>query len=85
MEKPCIVNIINFVRGVEPRNDKLDLKEPVINQLKLQKKYGFPTTFLLQYDTMLDDSFVSLFKNYTTVSSANNNNSFAIFIYLALE
>lgn len=65
MEKPCIVNIINFVRDVEPRNDKLDLKEPVINQLKLQKKYGFPTTFLLQYDTMLDDSFVSLFKNET--------------------
>lgn len=60
--KPCVVNIINFVRAVEPRNKSLDLLKPVKEQLKLQKKYNFPFTFLLQYDTLTSKEFVNLFE-----------------------
>ena len=60
--KPCVVNIINFVRAVEPRNKNLDLLKPVKEQLKLQKKYNFPFTFLLQYDTLTSKEFVNLFE-----------------------
>ncbi len=56
-----IVNIINFVRGVEPR-ENVDLVMPVIEQKKLLKHYRFPGTFLLQYDALCDDRFVSLMK-----------------------
>ena len=56
-----IVNIINFVRGCEPRDPKLDLVEPVCQEIRLNKKYGFPNTFLLQYDALMDQQFVDLF------------------------
>ena len=56
-----VVNIMNFVRAVEPRA-VIDLMEPVVEEIKLNKKYGFENTFLLQYDTMLSEEFVNLFK-----------------------
>ena len=56
-----VVNIINFVRGVEPRREK-DLITPVLEEIKLNKKYGFENTFLLQYDAMMDPRFVELFQ-----------------------
>ena len=56
-----VVNIINFVRGVEPRCEK-DLLTPVIEEIKLNKKYGFENTFLLQYDAMMRPEFVELFR-----------------------
>lgn len=63
--KPQIVNIINFIRGVEPRDRNLDLLEPVVNQINLLKKYNLEGTFLFQYDALLDEKFVNLFKNET--------------------
>ena len=56
-----IVNIMNFVRGVEPRNPALDLLEPVRQQIALNKKYGFENTFLLQYDALINPAFTDLF------------------------
>ena len=47
------VNIVNFVRGAEPRNPALDLVEPVREEVALNTKYGFPNTILLQYDALL--------------------------------
>jgi len=47
------MNIVNFVRGVEPRNPALDLVKPLAEEIKLNTKYGFPNTILLQYDAML--------------------------------
>lgn len=61
-QKPRIVNIINFIRGVEPRAD-IDLLEPVVNQIRLLKEYNLPATFLLQYDALIQSSFVKLLKN----------------------
>lgn len=56
-----LVTIMNFVRGVEPRNPNLDLLEPVVNQIALNKAYGFDNTFLLQYDALIDPKFRDLF------------------------
>lgn len=58
--RPQIVNIVNFVRGCEPRQ-KIDLVKPVMEQLKLLKQYSLPGTFLLQYDAFIKEEFSSLF------------------------
>ena len=55
-----ILNIINFIRGAEPRNRSIDLVEPVREQIKLLKAYGFPGTFLIQYDAMLRSDITDL-------------------------
>mgnify|MGYP001056533981 FL=1 len=58
---PRIVNIINFIRGVEPRTE-VDLLEPVKKQIELARKYDLPSTFLLQYDALIRPEFVELLK-----------------------
>jgi hypothetical protein len=63
--KPQIINIINFVRGVEPRYPELDLTESVRQQIKLLKQYGLTGTFLLQYDAILRDDIVEMMKEDT--------------------
>lgn len=62
-EQPQIVNIIHFIRGVEPRDPNLNLLEPVENQLRLLKEHNLPGTFLIQYDAMMQPEFVSLLKD----------------------
>ena len=57
--KRQIVNIINFIRGCEPRQE-MDLYTPVIEQIKLINKYDLPATFLLMYDTLCDDRFMQI-------------------------
>lgn len=42
-----VVNILNFVRGNEPRDVTKDVVKPVVEEIKLNKKYNFPNTFLL--------------------------------------
>ncbi len=56
-----IVNIMNFVRGCEPRFE-IDLAEPVKRELELCRKYGYPNTFLFQYDALVRDDLVSIEK-----------------------
>lgn len=34
-----VVNIVNFVRGVEPRCE-MDLLTPVVEEIRLNKQYG---------------------------------------------
>ncbi len=59
-----IVNVINFVRAVEPRPGRnIDLKEPVREQIRLLKETGLRGTFLLQYDALLDNEFVDMMKD----------------------
>ena len=57
-----IINIINFIRGVEPRED-VDLHEPVRQQLQLLEEHNMTGTFLMQYDAMIDEQFVSMLQN----------------------
>lgn len=56
-----VVNIINFIRAVEPR-EPTDLLEPVARQIDLIRKHNLPATFLLQYDALIDGRFVDLLK-----------------------
>jgi hypothetical protein len=58
---PDIVNIINFIRGVEPRGP-VDLVEPVKRQLKLGRQHRLPTTWLIQYDALIKPEFTDLLK-----------------------
>lgn len=53
------VNIVNFVRGCEPRYET-DLVEPIREELALCRKYGFDNTVLLQYDAMLRDDIMEI-------------------------
>ena len=55
-----IMNIVNFVRGIEPRME-MDLYTPVVEQIQYNKKYNIPNTFLLQYDAMRRQDFQELF------------------------
>lgn len=57
-----ILNIINFIRGAEPRDREIDLAEPVRRQIDLMKKYDLPGTFLLQYDAMLREDILELLR-----------------------
>ncbi len=59
-----IVNIMNFARSFEPRDLELEKKLPdtTINQMKLVKELGVPATFLLQYDVLCNEEFISRIK-----------------------
>lgn len=63
-----VVNIMNFVRRIDERheNSTEKLLDMTAAQLRLVNKYGLDNTFLLQYDTVCDNDFVSLFKNEAT-------------------
>lgn len=63
--KPQIINIVNFVRGVEPRDPQLDLVEPVRRQVDILRKNELTATFLLQYDAMIRGDIVEIFKEET--------------------
>ncbi|MBR3822239.1 MAG: hypothetical protein IKJ37_11565, partial [Kiritimatiellae bacterium] len=57
--KPRVVmNLVNFLRGCEPRC-KRDLVTPVVEQIKLNTRYGFNNTILLQYDAMLREDLMA--------------------------
>ena len=57
-----IINIINFIRQMEPREEGryIDLKEPIIEQIRIMRENGLTGTFLLQYDTMLSSEFMDI-------------------------
>ena len=62
---PKIVNIVNFIRLLEPRDPKITedvLYETVVKQVAIMKKYRLVGTFLLQYDAMMDTRYQSLLK-----------------------
>ena len=61
MVKKQIVNIVNFLRGVEPRCDT-DLITPMKEQLRLMEKYNLRGTFLVQYDALINPAFTEVLK-----------------------
>lgn len=61
--KKKISSIINFIRLEDHRVvPPIDHFEPVAEQMKLVKKYGFPATWLLQVDSMLLGPYPEFFK-----------------------
>ena len=67
MKKTVIVNIYNFIRmsHVEPSIFIQDDFETVRNQIILIRQYGFPATYALKYDTLMEPRYQELLKNHT--------------------
>ena len=62
---PCIVNFVNFIRGIEPRDENFTdeyLFQTTANQLKQLDEYNFPGTFLIQYDALIMPAYQELLK-----------------------
>ncbi len=66
---PRIVNIINFIRLLEPRDPKITedvLYQTVVKQIAIMKKYKLKGTFLIQYDALIDPRYQKLLKSLDT-------------------
>ena len=64
-DSPRIVNIINFIRYTEPRDDEITEKvlyETVLSQAEDLRSKGLTGTYLLQYDALIDPSYQALMK-----------------------
>lgn len=64
-EAPKFINIVNFIRQVEPRiGDGMEeeLYQCTANQVNLLNRYGLKGTFLLQYDAMVNPRYQYLLK-----------------------
>ncbi|MDN3550693.1 hypothetical protein [Mucilaginibacter aquaedulcis] len=62
---PKIVNIVNFIRLLEPRDPAITedvLYQTVVKQVEIMKKYNLGGTFLLQYDALIDPRYQKLLK-----------------------
>ncbi|RYG36183.1 hypothetical protein EON81_10510 [bacterium] len=55
------INIVNFLRGVEPRGP-MDLFLPLQKQMEIIRKHKLPATWLLQYDALVSGPFVEYLK-----------------------
>jgi len=60
-KKRQIVNIVNFIRAVEPRR-YIDLIGTVEKQIELMDKHKLPGTFLIQYDALIMPEYQELLK-----------------------
>ena len=61
-----IVNIVNFIRLLEPRDSAITqdvLYQTVVEQIKLMRAHHLPGTFLLQYDALMNSRYQTLLKN----------------------
>lgn len=64
--QPKIVNIVNFIRLLEPRDSAITqdvLYQTVVKQIELMKQYKLGGTFLLQYDALMDSRYQKLLKS----------------------
>jgi len=62
---PKIVNIVNFIRLLEPRDSAITqdvLYQTVVKQVAIMKQYQVSGTFLLQYDALMDARYQHLLK-----------------------
>lgn len=63
-----IVNVMNFARQFDPRFDNSEsfIFEATKRELDIVNGYEIDNTFLLQYDAVIDSSYINLFKNHST-------------------
>lgn len=62
---PKIVNIVNFIRLLEPRDAKITqdvLYQTVVKQVEIMQQYKLGGSFLLQYDALMDQRYQNLLK-----------------------
>jgi len=63
---PRIVNIVNFIRLLEPRDSSITedvLYQTVVKQVEIMNKYHLKGTFLLQYDALMDARYQKLLRS----------------------
>jgi len=68
---PRIVNIVNFIRLIEPRDPEITeevLFHTVVKQVEVMNKYKLGGTFLLQYDALMDPRYQKLLKSLSRSS-----------------
>ena len=56
--KKRVMNLVNFVRGCEPRQPWQDLYTPIKEEIAINKSYGFDHTVLMQYDAIIRPDMV---------------------------
>lgn len=64
--QPRIVNIVNFIRLLEPRDSAITedvLYQTVVKQVELMRKNRLSGTFLLQYDALMDARYQQLLRS----------------------
>lgn len=49
-----VLNVVNFVRALDPRQPHAEYVRALDEEVKLNLRYGFPNTVLLQYDALVD-------------------------------
>ncbi len=57
-----ITNVIFFLRHEEPRIEELDLFDCMCNQIRTANEFDFPATYLLEYDSLIDERFPAYLK-----------------------
>ncbi|MBR6694414.1 MAG: hypothetical protein IKL62_05655 [Clostridia bacterium] len=57
-----ITNVIFFLRHDEPRIPELDLYYTLEKQLETANRYDFPVTYLLEFDSLIDERYTELLK-----------------------
>ena len=62
-EVPTVMNVVNFVRGCEPRYPDIDLVLPLREEIRLNTAHRLPNTILLQYDAMLREDIMAAAKS----------------------
>lgn len=65
-QSPRIVNIVNFIRLLEPRDPNITedvLYQTVVDQINLMRRCHLGGTFLLQYDALMDKRYRQLLKS----------------------
>lgn len=65
-QEPKIVNIVNFIRLLEPRDQQITeevLYQTVVKQVNIMRQYHLTGTFLLQYDALMDHRYQELLRN----------------------
>jgi len=80
VKTPTVMNIVNFVRGCEPRYPDMDLVLPLREEVKLNTKYDLPNTILMQYDAMLRADLMAAAK-----SAQSNKTEYGVWIELCRQ
>ncbi|MGN0846545.1 MAG: hypothetical protein ACI4RA_04080 [Kiritimatiellia bacterium] len=55
-----VMNIVNFVRSLDPRGSHADYVEALKAEVELNTRYGFKNTILLQYDALVDPEMLAV-------------------------
>lgn len=55
-----VVNMVDFVRALDPRGSHADYVEVLKAEIELNTKYGFRNTILLQYDALVDAEMLAM-------------------------